>query len=79
MVNIDAIPMQSNDDYNTIAIFVARTVSRVHQPLPTCMLSFASYRRHVPVEICRSFSWQRELPHRNELTSWAAAFCWHVS
>jgi len=28
MVNIDAIPMQSNDDYNMIAVFVARTVSR---------------------------------------------------
>jgi len=28
MVNIDAIPMQSNNDYNTIAVFVARTISR---------------------------------------------------
>jgi len=38
MVNIDAIPMQSNDDYNTIAVFVARTVSRelTYCYLPVC-------------------------------------------
>lgn len=67
--------MQSNDDYNTIAVFVARP-ARVHLSVRT--LSFASRRKHVHVEICRSSSSQRELPHHNELTSWATAFWWHV-
>lgn len=69
------IAMQSNDDYNTIAVFVARS-ARVHLSVRT--LSFASRRKHVHVEICRSSSSQRELPHHNELTSWATAFWWHI-